>query len=213
MTPDPDPRCVMTRSAVPGITPSPGLYEVVKISTTEAPTSRAVPSMAALRSGVEGTVRGGVWAQTDETLASSTATAVPANLRIVPDMFPALRSSCGVELRDAQGSDAYLPQWTRRTPWKKTETPDQKRRPPPNRNIVASPKFACPSTAALANQRPQSYSAAAAPARTYTPSSLWPDLYDTSIVSRSARTQWCRATRCVTCCPVSSRLSQIVKIV
>src|SRR4029453_12661065 len=89
MTPEPDPRCVMTRSAVPGITPSPGLYEVVKISTTEAPTSRAVPSMAALRSGVEGAVRGGVCAQADETLAdrAAMATATPTNLRIVPDMF------------------------------------------------------------------------------------------------------------------------------
>ena len=50
MTPDPDARCVVTRSAVRGTSPSPGVYEVVKISTTAGPTSRAVASSELLRS-------------------------------------------------------------------------------------------------------------------------------------------------------------------
>src|SRR4029453_8262591 len=108
MTPEPDPRCVMTRSAVPGITPSPGLYEVVKISRTEPPSSRGGPLMSARRSGVEGPVRGGVCEKADETLAdrAAIATATTTNLRIVPDIFPALRSSCGVDWGRARFNDS-----------------------------------------------------------------------------------------------------------
>src|SRR5688572_15391156 len=58
MTPDPDARCVVTRSAVRGTTPSLGAYEVAKISTIEAVTVRVVASSTLLRSPAAAT-RGG----------------------------------------------------------------------------------------------------------------------------------------------------------
>src|SRR6185436_20255186 len=60
MTPDPDARCVVTRSAVRGTSPSPGAYEVVKISTTAVPTTRAVASSELLRSAEGTAARAGV---------------------------------------------------------------------------------------------------------------------------------------------------------
>src|SRR5262245_2037661 len=59
MTPDPLARCVETRSPV--LARSPGRYDVVKISTTEGLTSRAVDSSESLRSATVGTTRCGVW--------------------------------------------------------------------------------------------------------------------------------------------------------
>ena len=50
MTPDPDPRSVVTRSALLEMSPSPALNEVVKISTTAGLTTRVVASSDRLRS-------------------------------------------------------------------------------------------------------------------------------------------------------------------
>jgi hypothetical protein len=50
MTPDPDPRCVVTRSAVLGTSPATGVNEMVKISTPARPTSRAALSRLLLTS-------------------------------------------------------------------------------------------------------------------------------------------------------------------
>ena len=60
MTPDPDARSVVMRSALRATSPSPGAYEVVKISTTAAPTLRAVASSDVLRSAAVVEARGGV---------------------------------------------------------------------------------------------------------------------------------------------------------
>src|SRR5262245_1843437 len=50
MTPDPEARCVVTRSAPRAITPWPASYDVAKISTTVGPTSRVVVSTVPLKS-------------------------------------------------------------------------------------------------------------------------------------------------------------------
>ena len=59
MTPEPDARCVVTRSALRGSTPSPGAYDVVKISTTDGATTFAALSSAPLKSAMAAAERAG----------------------------------------------------------------------------------------------------------------------------------------------------------
>src|SRR5580765_8381784 len=63
MTPDPDARSVVTRSAVLGTSPSRAAYDVAKISTTVGLTSRVVASSEPLSSAAVFTARDRVCAE------------------------------------------------------------------------------------------------------------------------------------------------------
>ena len=54
MTPEPDARSVRIRSPVLGTSPSPAVYDVAKIWTTDGLTLREVDSSSALRSAALG---------------------------------------------------------------------------------------------------------------------------------------------------------------
>src|SRR5262245_40609271 len=86
MTPEPDARCVVTRSAVRGTIPSPGVYEVVKISTTVGPTLRAVASSELLRSVAAFATRDGACANAADATKRLTKTTANNALRLLGDI-------------------------------------------------------------------------------------------------------------------------------
>src|SRR4026209_1991249 len=86
MTPEPDARCVVTRSPVLGTTPSPAAYDIVKISTTAGSTWRVTDCSDALRSSLASAARDGDGA----------------------GAWAAARGACGVRLTATTASRMFL---------------------------------------------------------------------------------------------------------